>query len=156
RPTKVEGNPEHPASLGATDAFAQAEVLTFYDPDRSQVVMRYVWTERQFVREISTWDAFLADAAAQMDGFRASKGKGLHILTESVASPTLAHQLRALLEAFPEARWHQYEPTARHQARAGAMLAFGEDVVPQYRLDGADVILSLDSDFLACGSGNLR
>ncbi len=120
RPTKIEGNPQHPASLGATDAFAQASVLALYDPDRSQVVTR--------AGRISTWDAFFSTLNAELETQRLRRGAGLRVLTETATSPTLAGQLRALLAKFPEARWHPYEPAGRDAARAGARLAFGENV----------------------------
>ncbi len=148
RPTKIEGNPEHPASLGATDVFAQASILTLYDPDRAQVVRR--------VDEILTWGAFSTALAAALEAQAESGGAGLRILTETVCSPTLAAQLRALLEKFPSARWHQYEPLARDGAVAGARLAFGTDVNTVYRFDAAGVVLSLDADFLACDGPHLR
>ena len=148
RPIKVEGNEKHPASLGATDAFAQASVLSLYDPDRSQVVLRE--------GQISTLNDFLADLTIALDEQRARKGAGLRILTETVGSPTLAGQIRTLLDKFPEARWVQYEPANRDHARAGALTAFGEDVQVQYDLDKADVILALDADFLSCGPASLR
>ena len=148
RPIKVEGNEKHPASLGATDAFAQASVLSLYDPDRSQVVLRE--------GQISTFNNFLADLTIALEEQRARKGAGLRILTETVGSPTLASQIRTLLDKFPEARWYQYEPANRDQARAGALAAFGEDVQVQYNFEKADVILALDADFLSCGPASLR
>jgi MoCo/4Fe-4S cofactor protein with predicted Tat translocation signal len=148
RPTKVEGNPQHPASLGATDVFAQASVLTMYDPDRSQVVRR--------VDEILSWDAFQTALAAALEAQTERGGAGLRILTETVSSPTLAAQLAAVQEKFPGARWHQWEPLARDNATAGARLAFGTDVNTIYRFDQADVVVALDSDFLSCGGAHLR
>ena len=148
RPTKIEGNPDHPASLGATDAFAQASILSLYDPDRSQTVMKG--------GRISTWGEFLTAIAAQLPGLRAMQGRGLAILTETVTSPTLAAQLRSLLEEMPEAKWHQYEPVGRDNVRAGAMLALGEYVDTIYHFDQADVVLSLDADFLVGLPGSLR
>jgi MoCo/4Fe-4S cofactor protein with predicted Tat translocation signal len=148
RPTKVEGNPKHPASLGATDVFAQASVLTLYDPDRSQVLTK--------AGQIGSWSAFLAELGFALDGERARQGSGIRILTETITSPTLASQLRAFLAMFPSTKWHQYEPAGRDGARLGARLAFGEFVETQYRLDKADVILALDSDFLTVGPGCLR
>ncbi len=124
RPTKIEGNPQHPASLGATDAFTQAAVLTLYDPDRAQVVTN--------AGRISTWDAFLAAVKTARDAQRLSQGAGLRVLTETVTSPTLASQLQALLVEFPAARWHQYEPAGREAVLDGARLAFGENVDTQY------------------------
>jgi molybdopterin-containing oxidoreductase family iron-sulfur binding subunit len=147
RPTKIEGNPDHPASLGATDAFAQAALLTLYDPDRSQSVMHIGTT--------STWDAFQAAIGPAIQAQGASGGAGLRILTETVTSPTLGAQLQALLAAFPAARWHQYEPAGRDTVRAGAWLAFGQDVNVIYRLDQAAAILALDADFLFDEPGRL-
>ena len=139
RPTKVEGNPQHPMSLGATDMFAQASVLGLYDPDRSQVVTS--------AGEIRPWGAFLETLRAATDGQRAKGGAGLRILTETVTSPTLTQQIRDLLAARPGARWCQYEPLGR--ARAA-----GADA--HYRIERADVILALDADFLACGPSAVR
>jgi len=148
RPTKIEGNPNHPASLGATDAFAQASILTLYDPDRSQVVSN--------AGRISTWNAFLTAINDDLEAERLSGGAGLRILTETVTSPTLANQLRQLLAKFPRAKWHQYEPVNRDNAQAGARLAFGTNVNTIYRFNNADVILSLDADFLFAGPGSVR
>jgi len=147
RPTKVEGNPEHPGSLGGTNVFAQASMLTLYDPDRSQTVM--------LEGRISSWGAFvtaMGNARVQL----APKGTGLRILTETVTSPTLAEQMHGLLTQFPEAKWHQYEPCGRDNEREGARLAFGRPVNTVYRFDKADVIVSLDSDFLSSGPGHVR
>ncbi len=98
RPTKVEGNPDHPASLGATDAIAQA-APSLYDPDRSQAVRR--------LGEISTWEAYLTDLRDALQQQEGQQGAGLRILTETVVSPTLHRQLQQILERFPKARWHQ-------------------------------------------------
>ena len=148
RPTKVEGNPEHPASLGATDAFAQASILSLYDPDRSKVVIRQ--------GRISGWVNFLATIEQERERLLGKRGAGLRILTETVTSPVMAQQLRKLLTQFPEARWHQYEPISGASARQGALQAYGEPVNTVYRFRDAKVVLSLDSDFLASGSGSLR
>jgi molybdopterin-containing oxidoreductase family iron-sulfur binding subunit len=148
RPTKIEGNPLHPASLGATDVFAQASILTLYDPDRSQVVLE--------AGRISTWSAYLAAISRALQTQAAQRGRGLRLLTETITSPTLAAQIRGLLAAYPEAQWHTYEPVNRDNARAGALLAFGSGLESHYRLDRADVILSLDSDFLSCGPASVR
>jgi molybdopterin-containing oxidoreductase family iron-sulfur binding subunit len=149
RPTKVEGNPNHPASLGATDVFAQASVLGLYDPDRSATV-RYRGRPRG-------WNDALAALRAAIDKLRARRGAGLRILTETVVSPSLGSQLDGLLRDFPEARWYQWEPAARYQAFAGMRQAFGDNtsVSVHYDLSKADVILSLDADFLYAGPGHL-
>ncbi|MEX0716373.1 MAG: TAT-variant-translocated molybdopterin oxidoreductase [Planctomycetaceae bacterium] len=148
RPTKVEGNPEHPASLGASDAFAQAAVLDLYDPDRSQTVNRF--------GHIDTWDAFLTSLKRRMDAARAKQGRGLRILTETVTSPTLLRQMFRVFDAFPEAGWHAFEPVNRDNALAGAELAFGEAADVIHRFEQADVVLSLDADFLCSGPGHIR
>ncbi len=149
RPTKIEGNPEHPASLGATDAAMQASILTLYDPDRSQTVTRD--------GNISGWGTFLAAITAARDAAGLKQGAGLRILTGTVTSPTLAAQIQQVLTQFPAAKWHQFEPCGRHSARAGAITAFGRPLNAIYRFDRADVIVSLDSDFLCSMTpGNLR
>jgi MoCo/4Fe-4S cofactor protein with predicted Tat translocation signal len=141
RPTKVEGNPDHPASRGATDLFAQASVLTLYDPDRSQTVMQ--------LGEIRPWSAFVTASRAGLSAQSPTKGAGLRILTETVNSPSLAAQIQQVLALQPNAKWIQWEPMPRDNARAGAKLAFGEYLEPIYDLTKADIILSLDADFLA-------
>ncbi len=148
RPTKIEGNPEHPASKGATDLFAQGSVLTLYDPDRSQTILQ--------LGEIRPWSAVIAAIRGGLSAQAASKGAGLRILTETVASPTLAAQIQQVLTMHPGAKWIQWEPVNRDNARAGARTAFGQYVEPLYDLTKADVILSLDADFLASdGAPNL-
>lgn len=148
RPIKIEGNPDHPASLGATNAFCQAELLTLYDPDRSQTVLRN--------QEIETWDGFLTSLKTQLEKSHANNGVGLRVLSEVIRSPTLRAQRRALLTAFPQAQWHEWEPLHNDHARAGMQLAFDEEAIVRYRLDRADVILSLDADFLTTGEDHVR
>ena len=148
RPTKIEGNPDHPSSRGATDVFAQAAILGLYDPDRSTTI-----TSLGEIRPFSSFFAFLRSILTSQ---RPKKGAGLRILTETVASPTLGAQLEAILTALPEARWAQWEPVGRHNAREGSRLAFGEYADAQYSFDRADVVLSLDADFMSTGASGLR
>ncbi len=148
RPTKIEGNPDHPASLGSTGIFAQASVLTLYDPDRSQTIVQF--------GEIRSWDAFLSEMREVSQKYRGNKGAGLRILTETLTSPLVHSLLQQLLFEMPSARWHQYEPAGRDASRQGARLAFGTDVSTRYNFEKADVVLSLDSDFLSTGPGHLR
>ncbi len=148
RPTKLEGNPEHPASLGATDALAQASVLSLYDPDRSQT--------QSYLGQISSWEDLAAEIRTSLPALEALQGDGLRILTRTVSSPTLAAQLTALEERLPKARWHQYEPCGDHAARAAAMAAFGRPLATRYDFSRADVILALDADFLTSGPGSVR
>src|SRR5256885_724790 len=148
RPTKIEGNPDHPASLGATDLFAQALILGLYDPDRSQLLLE--------LGEIRTWSAFVQRMQAALRAQQALGGAGIRILTGTVTSPTLGEQIQALLARFPKAKWHQHEPAGRDSARLGARLAFGEWVETRYEFSRADVALALDSDFLVEMPGSVR
>jgi molybdopterin-containing oxidoreductase family iron-sulfur binding subunit len=148
RPIKLEGNPQHPSSRGATDAVTQASILNLYDPDRSQTVFGE--------GRLRTWGAFLTAMRRLVEEQKPKRGAGLRFLTGAVTSPTLIAQFRGLLRDFPEAKWHQYEPAGQANARAGTRLAFGEDVHAVHNLDKADVVLSLDADFLGEGPGRVR
>jgi MoCo/4Fe-4S cofactor protein with predicted Tat translocation signal len=147
RPTKVEGNPQHPASLGATDLFAQASILSLYDPDRSQTITK--------LGQIRTWPAFAEELQARVKTARAIGGEGFRLLTPTVTSPALAAKIRELLAILPKARWHQWEPAGRDLVRAGARLAFGQHVETRYDFSQADVIVSLDADPFTFGPGSL-
>ena len=147
-PTKIEGNPDHPASLGKTDALMQGSILNLYDPDRSKNVMN--------LGEISTWDAFLSAARPAMRDQKAKGGVGLRILTETITSPTLNDQIQTILKQYPQAQWHQYEPVNLDNVLDGAKLAFGVPVNTMYQFDKADRIVSLDSDFLMELPGSVR
>ncbi len=148
RPVKVEGNPQHPASLGATDAYAQAEILSLYDPDRPETVLQ------QGI--VSTWEGFLAALGQVMQAQRSGNGAGLRILTPTVTSPTLAAQMAELLTTYSGATWVQYDPVGRSNTYEGTKLAFGEYLEPRYRFDQASLILALDADFLNEGPGRVR
>jgi molybdopterin-containing oxidoreductase family iron-sulfur binding subunit len=150
RPTKIEGNPQHPASHGATDVLSQASILGLYDPDRSQSV-----TYRGQPR---SWDEAVAVLRGTMDRLAPKRGAGLRILSGAIASPTLLAQMREFLDSshFPEAKWIQYEPLDQEGARGGARLAFGEVVQTTYDFAEADVIVALDADFLHCSPAGVR
>jgi molybdopterin-containing oxidoreductase family iron-sulfur binding subunit len=148
RPTKIEGNPDHPTSRGATDLFAQAAILDLYDPDRSQAITH--------LGEIRTFEAFVAALKDVLAAQKATGGSGLRVLSETVTSPTLNAQIDELLGRFPQAKWVQWEPFGPHNARAGSRLAFGEYVDAQYSFEKADVVLSLDADFMCTGSTGLK
>src|SRR5258708_34082010 len=105
RPTKVEGNPDHPASLGATDAFAQASILGLYDPDRSQAEIHD--------GRIGSWTEFQTELSVALAQEMKSGGAGLKLLTPTITSPSLGAQIRAFLKTFPSAKWHQYESLGR-------------------------------------------
>ena len=148
RPTKIEGNPEHPATLGAADALAQASVLELYDPDRSQTLL--------FQGEVRAWGDFYGGLRAQLALQAAKQGGGIRILTETVTSPTVADQWRQIQKLYPAAKWHQWEPAGPHGARAGAVQAFGQPMNTYYDVSKANVIVSLDADFLASGPASFR
>ncbi len=148
RPTKIEGNPDHPSSRGATDVFAQAAILDLYDPDRAQTITN--------LGEIRPFGAFVAAMRGVINAQQAKQGSGLRILTETVASPTMAAQIREILARMPLAKWHQWEPAGRHNAREGSRLAFGSYLEPQYAVEKADVIVTLDADLLCSGPGGLK
>jgi MoCo/4Fe-4S cofactor protein with predicted Tat translocation signal len=148
RPVKVEGNPHHPASLGAIDVFAQAQLLDFYDPDRAaQVSVRGNPSDRQ-----SLQTAFAAQRARLLE----NHGNGLRILTGTVTSPTLAAQLDALRQQYPQAQWTQWQPICRDAVRQGARLAYGHAVDVIAHVDQVDVLLAIDSDLLSTAPGRLR
>src|SRR5439155_14592868 len=120
--------------------------------DRSQT--------RLYRGESAPWSTFAAELRETIekenDGLKATRGAGLRFLTETITSPTLAAQMKSILADFPEAKWHQYEPVNRDNARAGAIMAFGQDVNTVYDFSKADRILSLGSDFLSAMPGTLR
>jgi MoCo/4Fe-4S cofactor protein with predicted Tat translocation signal len=147
RPTKLEGNPDHPSSMGSTSAMVQASILNLYDPDRSQTT--------QYAGEIQTWARFLEAAQGFSAAAKAQNGAGLRILSGTVVSPTLGWQIKKLLAMYPEAKWHQWEPAGSDGAREGSKLAFGRYVNTVLVPGKANVILSLDADFLASGPGHI-
>jgi len=141
RPTKVEGNPDHPVSHGATDVWAQASVLDLYDPDRS--------TTHTYMDATHSWASFVGAIRQQVLEQRAAGGSGVRVLTGTNLSPTFAAQMQDFQRMYPQAKWVQYEPVTRDNVRIGNRMAFGRYVEPQYKIDAADVILSLDADFLS-------
>ncbi len=145
RPTKVEGNPEHPVSGGATDVFAQASILQMWDPDRSQTVQQGT--------ELSSWSAFEAALEARRPQFARDGGAGLRVLTGPATSPTLAAQLAALQKKYPAMRWHAWDPLHDDGAAAASTLAFGRPLDTLYRLDKVAVLLTLDADLFGAEGG---
>jgi molybdopterin-containing oxidoreductase family iron-sulfur binding subunit len=143
RPTKIEGNPEHPASLGAADTFAQAAILNLYDPDRAQTV--------KLRGEVRGWGEFVSAVKLAASGQKASGGATLRFLTETITSPTAAEQIALIKQAYPQAKWHTWEPACRDGARA---VDGQSDTL--YHFDKADIVVSLDADFLTCGPTAVR
>jgi MoCo/4Fe-4S cofactor protein with predicted Tat translocation signal len=132
RPIKIDGNPEHPYNQGSSDPFTQATLLDLYDPDRSQHV-----TYRGENRE---WAEFAVELRNKV--ISTKDGTGMYFLSETITSPTLARQWRYVELAYPKAKLVQYDP-----AIGGVVAANGSSV--QYDLADADVIVSLDADFLS-------
>ncbi len=148
RPIKLEGNPLHPASGGATDTFVQASILDLYDPTRSK---RFVQKGKG-----STHDEFEKFLGELRNSISSDNGGGLAFLVEETNSPT-RDRLRAELEKqFPGMRWCVYEPRLAQEANVAMQSAFGPNARVLPKLDRADVILALDSDFLDCGQGDLE
>ncbi len=147
RPIKLEGNPLHPASGGATDTFVQASILDLYDPSRSQ---RFVHKGKKSDR--AAFDAYIGKLR---NAFLTQQGDGVAFLVTETHSPT-RERLRAELEKiFPGMRWCVYEPLLSQEQSSAAQGVFGDNVRVLPRFDRADVILALDSDFLDCGQGDL-
>jgi MoCo/4Fe-4S cofactor protein with predicted Tat translocation signal len=134
-PTKIEGNPQHPASMGSTDTFTQASILTLYDPDRSQAVL--------YRGEYRGWGDFLTAVKNGLLDQQIRRGGGLRFLTETITSPTIAEQVSLIQRAYPQAKWHQWDPAGRVA-----------DAI--YHFDKADIVVTLDADFLACGPASIR
>ncbi len=141
RPTKVEGNPDHPGSLGATDIYAQASILNLYDPDRSKEIL--------YRGVPKTWQAFYTELRAKIDETRQNGGEGVRILTETVTSPSQVDQLNRIIQELPNARLHQYEPVNNDNVIEGAKLAFGTPAIPVYKFDKAERILTIDADIFS-------
>ncbi len=152
RPLKVEGNPDHPLSGGAADTYAQAAILEMYDPDRSAEVMR----RRGGGHAKASWDDFLAWAGPHFEQMRARRGRGLAILAERSASPTLAALQARLRDELPEAGWFEYEPLSRDNERLGTGFAFGSPHKVHLDLARADVIACFDADLFGDHPAALR
>jgi molybdopterin-containing oxidoreductase family iron-sulfur binding subunit len=131
RPTKIEGNPDHPESLGTTDAITQAAILSLYDPERSSSPL-YRGARRD-------WGAFEADWGARRAEFLAVKGSGIALLTEPTTSPSIRNEIRQFLASFPEAKWYQHTPLASYLV---------DGTQPDYDFDAARVVLAIGSDCL--------
>jgi molybdopterin-containing oxidoreductase family iron-sulfur binding subunit len=142
RPTKVEGNPLHPASRGATDVWAQASVLDLYDPHRAKEVRRD--------GSPSSWDEFDQWAKSHFSRHLTNRGRGLAIVVDAIPSPALRLLRDYQRQVAPEAIWCAHSPLLDHSSRAGTAVAFGTPLNVKYRLEHARVILALDADPLGC------
>jgi MoCo/4Fe-4S cofactor protein with predicted Tat translocation signal len=148
RPVKIEGNPLHPASLGATDVFAEAEILSLYDPDRSATPFHDAAAR--------SWEEVTAFLRPVRNDLVVGEGRGLHVLLPPTTSPTL-NRLAALAgQLFPAARWHRSGAIDEDNRRAGAASLFGRAVDVVYDLSQADLIVTLGGDLFAEEPGHLR
>jgi MoCo/4Fe-4S cofactor protein with predicted Tat translocation signal len=146
RPIKVEGNPEHPASLGAASAIVQASILTLYDPRRAQTILGN--------GQIGSWEGFVTALYERRLRLLLQRGgEGLRLLTGTVTSPSLAALIADLQKQFPALRWHQWEPLYRDNAMAAAERGFGRPVERVFEVGAADVIFAVDSDLISAAPG---
>jgi molybdopterin-containing oxidoreductase family iron-sulfur binding subunit len=148
RPTKAEGNPDHPASRGATDLFAQASILDLYDPHRSRVVHHF--------NRLSSWTDFLIEFNSRLEVHGNQKGQGFALLTGEILSPTLQAQLGRWKARFPEAKWYQHEPWESAEHSQAVRKAFGERLAPYFNLKEADLVFAVGADFMGEGPGRVR
>ncbi len=142
RPTKIEGNPDHPHSLGAATAIEQGAILSLYDPDRSMQVLQ--------AGNEAKWEDFGAAASKLPLG----DGAGLRFLSETLTSPSLSALRAEALRKYPKAKWVEYEPVSREFELAGSVLAFGQPMYAHPKFDQAKVIVALDNDFLGLDSAS--
>ncbi len=147
RPTKVEGNADHPASLGSTSIFDQASILNLYDPDRSETVMKE--------GRLSNWAEFTGMFSTEAQSIGMRKGEGLAILTGVTTSPTLINQMETLRAQWPGTKWYVHEPAVNPAVASAAKKIAGKPALVVYDLSKADVIVSLESDFLNNGPASL-
>ena len=148
RPTKLDGNPDHPVTQGRSDIFMQAAVLQLYDPDRAQGPTRR--------GDPVTWNDVVSNVSDLRAGWTARQGEGLRLLIGPTTSPTLLRQIGALLQAFPKARVHVHEPAGTAARRALTAAVYGQPLDLHYRLDRCDVVVSFDDDFLGPGAHQVR
>jgi MoCo/4Fe-4S cofactor protein with predicted Tat translocation signal len=145
RPIKVEGNPDHPASLGAASAIMQASILQLYDPRRAQTIVGN--------GQIATWEAFVSALHQRRGALLARKGEGLRILTGAIGSPSLAAQLTKLQQQFPQMRWHQWEALHRDNELAAATTSFGRSAERLFDLSKAERVFGIESDLISSTPG---
>jgi len=147
RPTKIEGNKNHPASGGSSNVFMQAEMLNLYDPDRSQMVLNQ--------GKNSSWNAYRSAWKKIAETYTENGGEGMAILSESFASPTMMRLSEAFMKKFPQARWVTYDSVSDENIFSGVQAATGQLAQPRYNFKEANIVLSLDSDFLQMDSNDI-
>lgn len=147
RPTKIEGNPAHPYSLGACSVHGQASLLGLYDPDRAQQVAKD--------GNESSWENFNRFVQSDFKP-KLGQGEGLRFLSGRILSPSYRALKASVLKAYPQAKWVEFDPFAPDNQLEGATIAFGQPLTPHYAFDKANVVVTLDSDFLGVDSGTVR
>ncbi len=150
RPIKVEGNPQHPQSLGAANSLAQASILELYDPDRSQSPVQLAATSP------TVWANFDEAMESHFAAVKERQGTGFAVLAQANSSPTLARMRERLLKQWPQARWAEYEPLTDDHVLEGARLALGSRYRTQLDLRAARVTVCLDADLLGSHPASLR
>ena len=144
RPTKIEGNPDHPYSQGKSTAVAQASLLSLYDPDRTQSITANGGTK--------TWEEFDKAAQSVFSPAALGQGEGLRFLSPRIVSPSLKAVKAEALKKYPKAKWVEFEPFAPERTLEASRLAFSQDLTPHYAFDKAAVIVAIASDFLGVDS----
>lgn len=143
RPTKIEGNPLHPINRGKSSVWSQASVLNMYDPDR---LTDPVHTDSNLLP--TSWDAFTLWARKHFATYDTTRGDGIAVLIDKRTSPTLSAMKDKFLKRWPNAMWVPYDPVEGDEAIRGTAIAFGRPMRELYSLEKANVIVSLDRDFL--------
>ena len=149
RPIKIEGNPDHPASLGATDAIMQAELLTLYDPSRSTVV-------RGPKAAIADWDSFQSALRSRAEACFARRGQGLHIALGATTSPTVMRLITQIVDHYPATRFYRHDPLEPIRPRAGAQLALSRPLDTLVNLGSLDTVVCLDDDLFGSHPAGVR
>ncbi|HEY4219419.1 MAG TPA: 4Fe-4S dicluster domain-containing protein [Gemmatimonadaceae bacterium] len=149
RPTKIEGNPDHPASLGAAGVFEQAAVLQLYDPHRARRVTAGG-------RATTSQAALAAFAPAALANRVGATGAGLRLLLEPTSSPLTSAWLDRVRERYPSSRVYFHAPLQSAAQLDASRQTFGAPLLPRYDFTQADVVVALDADLLASGPFHLR
>lgn len=148
RPTKLDGNPDHPVTQGRSDIFMQSAVLQLYDPDRAAAPTRH--------GQPASWANVESAIGTMRESWRADQGQGVRLLLGPTTSPTLLRQIDAFLRQFPKARVHVHAATGLDVRRQITAAVYGQALGQHYMLDQCDVIVSLDEDFLGPGPDQVR
>jgi molybdopterin-containing oxidoreductase family iron-sulfur binding subunit len=148
RPTKLEGNPLHPESLGKTNHIQQASVLDLYDPDRLQSVLKSGKPV-----EASEVSAVFSGISSQL---KKSNGSQVAVLMETSVSQTDHRLLSVLQSKFPGVSIYRYDGVNRDTITQGLYSVTGQYVSPRYNFETADVVVSFDADFLGASVSNVR